>query len=200
MPGEPAERHPAPAPLRLFIAVELPHPARAALAAVRQRLAGVWPEGDVRWTQTDNIHLTLRFLGDTEGDRVGPLGSALDEVAAQVRPLALALGPVGAFPDARRPRVIWVGLEGESLAALGRLQKAVERRVRDLGWAREPRPFHPHLTLGRVSPGRGRPPAGWAAAPVPPVPVPVAELRLIQSVLSPSGAVYTCLHRAALPG
>lgn len=185
--------------LRTFIAVELPEPARSDLAQVAGALAAAWPDGAVRWTRPEGIHLTLRFLGETEEGAVARLRALLDEVAQGARPLELVLGPVGGFPSVRRPRVIWVGLEGEGLTGLDRLQRQVEHGVRGLGWEREGRAFHPHLTLGRVRQEAPAPAPEWARAPVPRAAVPVRELVLVRSLLTPSGAEYSSLHRALLP-
>ena len=184
--------------LRTFIAVELPAPVREALAQVCLQLAAAWAGGPVRWTPTDNLHLTLRFLGDTDEERIGPVRDLLDGIAAAAVPLELDLGVVGAFPNVRRPRVIWAGLEGEGREGLDLLQGRVEHGVRALGWEREGRAFHPHLTLGRVRQGAPEPPARWLRVRVPARQVPVRELVLVRSVLTPAGADYGCLHRVPL--
>ena len=183
--------------IRTFIAVRLPPAVLQALGEVSEQVAREWPEKSVRWVRPENMHLTLRFLGDTEGEKVPALGAGLDEVAGEVAPFELQLDGMGCFPNARRPRVVWVGLQ-DSEERLVQLQKVVERLVRQLGWKREEgRRFRPHLTLGRVR-ERQRPPAGeWIQVP-PSLSFRVGEVELIESRLKPSGAEYTTLHRSAL--
>jgi RNA 2',3'-cyclic 3'-phosphodiesterase len=182
--------------IRTFIAAELPAQAREALAGLSGRVARNWPGPAVRWASPENIHLTLRFLGDTDTRLVPALGAGLEEIAGGAAPFALGLGGMGCFPSAGRPRVVWVGLDDPE-ERLRLLQRQVERLVRSLGWAREGRAFTPHLTLGRVREG-GRPPSGaWMLDPEPLV-FQIGQVRLIESRLKPAGAEYHTLHAAAL--
>ena len=102
-----------PSVFRTFIEVELPEPVRGALAELSVRLAQGWPRGAVRWATAEKLHLTLRFLGDTEAEKVGALAAGLDGLAADQPGFDLRLTSVGVFPNARRPRVIWAGLTDE---------------------------------------------------------------------------------------
>ncbi len=136
--------------LRTFIAVRLPEPVLEALGKLAAGVAQDWPPRGVRWVRAEGIHLTLRFLGDTEEEQIAALKLGLDEAVAGFAPFELCFGDMGCFPNVRRPRVIWAGVAdaGERLAPL---QKAVERMVRAQGWEREQgKAFRPHLTLGRV--------------------------------------------------
>ena len=187
--------------IRTFIAVETPPEVRAAAAGLTDRLRRGWRASEVRWVPPENLHLTLRFLGETEESGVAPLTAALDGVTAGTPPCQLTLGPLGAFPDVRRPRVLWLGLKGAGTAALRSLQRRIEERVTGLGWEREGRPFSPHLTLGRVRPGRAADPGeGWTRAAVPELAFRVEEVVLMRSDLRPDGARYSVLHRAPLGG
>jgi len=184
------------ATIRTFIAVELPAPVRDTLGALVEELAGSWEERAVRWVKPESMHLSLRFLGDTDTEKVRELSAGLDEAVDGVAPFALRVQGMGCFPNPRRPRVIWVGREDPE-ARLLPLQKAVERRVRSLGWEREKRVFRPHLTLGRVR-DRARPPEGeWMREPQA-MTFQVDSVDLIESQLKPTGAEYTTLHRAAM--
>ena len=148
----------------------------------------------MRWVRPAGIHLTLRFLGDAPAEQVAAVRAGLDQAAVQCAPFELHLKNLGCFPNLRRPRVIWVGLEDPE-ERLGELQKAVEEQVRSLGWEPEERTFRPHLTLGRV---RQRPPEDtWVQQP-PDLGFRAEAIELIQSHLKPSGAEYTTLQRALL--
>jgi len=182
---------------RLFIAVALPEAARQVLAAVQRELAG--SGADVKWSRPENTHLTLKFLGDTPQAEVPDLSAALDEAARAGRPCVARLGHVGAFPDVRRPRVLWVGLD-EPTGELVALQKRVEQATAYLADA-DPRGWAAHLTLGRMRSGRGVQRLsellqGYRLASA--VEIPVREVVLIRSVLSRAGPAYTPLHRAAI--
>jgi len=139
--------------VRLFIAADLPAVVRARLGATQAGLAGLPLE--VRWTRPDGIHLTFAFLGEVPADRVDGIRGALRSSGCRgMAPVALAARGVGVFPDHGRPRVIWAGVVGEVEAA-GRVQRAIDAALAPLGVAPEARPFRPHLTLGRVTGGRG---------------------------------------------
>ena len=182
--------------IRAFIAIDLPADVKRALGDVAAALAAGVPRGAVHWVRPEQIHLTLRFLGDTPIDRLPALAAALDDVAGRHTPFALRLTAAGCFPNARRPRVVWVGLGGEE-AALAALVADLNAALAALGLPPEDKPFHAHLTLGRVRDNRAAPNMPLAAD-VPALPVPVAALRLMQSDLRPDGPVYTVRHVAGL--
>ena len=138
--------------MRLFVAAVLPETLRSALIALQQRLASL--PLPVRWVHPETMHLTFAFLGET-GEAVaakisGALAAALPEGPP---PFGLEARGCGTFPAHGRPRVLWVGLEGEVDAA-ARLKRIVDQALEPLGFRREDRPFRPHLTLGRVTEGR----------------------------------------------
>lgn len=132
--------------MRLFVALNLPRKERdrvhRAARALRER------ELPVRWAAPDHYHLTLKFLGEVRSERVDQIGGVLARVAAGCSPFSARIGGFGAFPSIRRPRVLWVGVEPTS--ALRCLKQDVEWALAALGFERETRAFHPHLTLGRV--------------------------------------------------
>ncbi len=186
--------------IRAFIAVELPPAVREAVEGVVRELRSGIGDG-VRWVRPEGVHLTLKFLGDIDADSVPAVSRALDRCAASAAPFDLFLEGVGVFPNARRPRVIWIGLGG-ALELLLALQHSIDRELEGLGFAGERRPFTPHLTLGRVrdggSPQQGRGVSEAVAAMTVErrAELPVREIALIKSDLRPSGAVYTRLHGA----
>lgn len=167
----------------------------------------------LRWTPIENIHLTLRFLGESSATQRGALEHALAQVAASHAPLALELAGLGAFPSFRRPSVLWAGLRGpaQQLAALAALQAPIEQAARAARFAAEERPFSPHLTLARFK--REAPAPALAAVGgllqadaatsllgTQRAPFPITELLLMQSDLRPAGPLYTPLARFALTG
>lgn len=132
--------------MRLFIAVNLPSAerARAYRALALLRAAGL----PVRWVAEESLHLTLKFLGEVGEAAVGAVEGALGLVGARHATFRLSLGGAGAFPALRRPRVLWIGVEGSE--ALQALQCDVEGSLALLGFSREGREYSPHLTVGRV--------------------------------------------------
>ena len=192
--------------LRVFVALDLPAADKDALATAMTGLGAAIPSG-VRWVDPAGIHLTLKFLGKVET----PMQShILDAVGAGIAgfnepPFPLHLSGLGVFPNLREPRVLWAGVGGD-LAALQRLQAAVDEALAGVGYARKRRPFRPHLTLGRVR--DGTPPAArreigrvvtaaHLAAGEPWLP---DRVHLIRSSRTPQGAIYTSLGtRPLLP-
>ena len=185
--------------MRLFVALNLPPPVRDALwtatAPLRER--GL----PVKWVRGEGIHVTLKFLGEVEDEREFELRDALGRAVAGARALPLALGGFGAFPDFRRPRVIWVGIAPEP--ALELLQDRVERAFAPLGFPTEARAFRPHVTLGRAT--RDARPASFGGLESALEPLAFAETALVESVdlmqstLQSGGAVYHVRHRERLP-
>ncbi len=189
--------------VRTFIAIELTEELKAALRRTQQELAEEMPSRSVRWVQPNGIHLTLKFLGDTPEEKVHAVQEALAQAAAQARPFIFSLSGLGCFPNARQPRVVWVGLQ-EPAGALVRLQQAVEAHVAPLGFPTEKRPFSPHLTLGRVQQYAGKSDVRKIGEVVATSDVgalgdmAATVISYIKSDLRPSGAVYTTLSEAKL--
>jgi len=196
-----AERQSAPGTWRLFLAVTPAEPVKAALAEVQERLRRRLPIGTVKWTPPDQLHLTLRFLGDVPAPSAPDVAAALARVAEAATSFALGAERLGVFPHVRRPRVIWVGLGGD-LLELSQLQAAAVAATAPWG-RREDQPFHAHLTLGRV---RELPPArlrgvGEAVANCAPGRLAgweVQAVELLRSELRPAGAIHTRLASAPL--
>jgi 2'-5' RNA ligase len=186
----------AAAAIRAFIAIELDDAARAAVDRLSRALRAA-PGGErVRWVRSENLHMTLRFLGNVASERVPAIVRCVGEAVADLGPFRMRLGRVTAFPSPRRPQVL--ALEVGPAAPLARLAAAVEAAVVRAGLAAESRGFRPHLTLGRL---RGR--------AIPRVTVPVTaegeaveveEIVLFRSELTGHGAIHTPLARIALGG
>jgi 2'-5' RNA ligase len=132
--------------MRLFLAINLPTDVRETLWEVAAPLRTArYP---VRWVAAEAIHLTLKFLGDVDDMREDEIAAGVAAAVVGAKPFPLPVGGFGAFPSAQRPRVVWAGLE--PVPSLELLQHRVEQEMERLGFPTEGRPFHPHLTLGRV--------------------------------------------------
>jgi 2'-5' RNA ligase len=182
----------------LFVALNLPRRVRQELwdATAPLRALGL----PVRWVREDALHLTLKFLGEVAAEREAEVVAALGRAAVGARPLSLVVRGLGVFPDFRRPRVVWLGVEGEP--ALELLQHRLEQELGPLGFPPEGRPFRPHLTLGRAArDARPRELAGLEAA-LGRVRVEAAALvetlDLMESTLTRDGAVYEMRHSERL--
>jgi len=186
--------------IRSFIAIELPDEIRHALAEVQKHLRR--DVAGVRWVEPGSIHLTLKFLGDIPAEQIQPIVAAAMGAVQDEPPVSLGVSGLGAFPNPRRPRVIWVGIEGD-VARLGRLQARLEEALEPLGFPRDERAFRPHLTVGRVKEPRRPPDLTRALADVT---VPrcnsfdVREILLYKSDLRPTGAIYTKLQHLPFAG
>ena len=132
---------------RAFIAIDLPESVKPFLSEAQKALKQYGFR--VKWIRPQNIHLTLKFLGDTATADINKIAEAMRLAASECPGLSLAAKGIGVFPNVRRPRVIWAGLDGQ-LEALADLQRALEAQLADLGFTRDSRPFKSHLTLGRV--------------------------------------------------
>jgi len=188
--------------IRAFIAIELPPDVQDCLEQVSAQLKEQLGEKSVRWVPVQNIHLTLKFLGDVSVNSLGVLKEIMRAEAALHKPITFSVGSLGAFPKARSPRVIWVGVEAP--AELIAFQKGVEARVTKVGYPADQRAFSPHLTLGRVSrnvsPGEVRKIGEViSASRVGFLGITRVEgVHLFKSDLQTSGAVYTRLFTASL--
>ena len=188
--------------IRAFIAVQISPAARKALAGVIERLGTTVPRG-VRWVNPRGVHLTLKFLGDITPALTQQVLEAVRGSGQGTRSFRIHLSGLGMFPNQRQPRVLWAGVAG-GLDALSGLQGAVETAMAELEFPREGRPFSPHLTIGRVrhevSPGQRRAIAEAISSVVlePTEPWLVESVDLMQSALTPQGAVYTSLGSVAL--
>lgn len=187
--------------LRAFIAVEIP--AEIQQNVYRQTAAfrrGI--ESLVRWVPAHNMHLTLKFLGDVSPNNVEFLVQMLRNEAALVPAFDIHLAGLGSFPNLRRPRVIYVGIQAP--AALDALQRGIEAAARRLGYESEERPFSAHLTLGRLRQNATAVEQQQIRRALESTQVDVFgtarvdSLHLYKSDLNPGGSIYTRLHSAPL--
>lgn len=184
--------------MRLFIAIALPAPLRAAIGeavkTVRGASASPQKRGHetIRWIPEESIHLTLKFLGEVSGEQAAAVQASLAPLCAAHRPFGLTIAGSGAFPTAKSPNILWVGVARSE--ALLKLAREIDRAMAALGFEEEGRPFSPHLTIGRVKERR----AGAAAAKELSTfrdrvfgSIEVNRILLMESRLKPGGAEYT---------
>ena len=182
------------ATIRAFIAVNLDPNLRAALARVQDRLKAT--RADVGWVRPENLHLTLKFLGQVEEGRIGAIREAVATAATGCGPVRLIFQGLGAFPRPREARVVWIGLS-HGAEALAALQARIEEQLESLGFAREARPFTAHLTLGRVRGPAHREQLARALTEAPAEALGemlLDRLELMKSDLSVGGARYSILQ------
>ena len=178
--------------LRAFLAV---HPTAEVLAEIERAREELSAAGaDVRWSKADGLHVTIKFLGEVPEPELGGIERALEERLAELAPVEVEARGLGVFPNWKRPRIVWVGLEGGGLATIA---DAAESALAPLGFPPEGREFSAHLTLGRV-----RSPRGWetlsrtlqAQRERSFGRSTISEATLYKSDLRPDGSVYTPLR------
>ena len=179
--------------MRLFFAVDTPPAVRAELVRLRDHLRD--SRADARWESDDKLHCTLKFLGDTPDRLVGAICDAVTPLVAGTGPIEVRYASVGCFPNNRRPRIVWAGMQ-DSGGHLTGLAQAIDRACGEFGFQREERPFHPHVTLGRV---RSLVSSDDLLSRIESITfegptVMIHEILLVQSTLKPTGSVYTAVR------
>ncbi len=183
--------------MRIFTALELPAEIKSALATLQTELRAT--HADVSWAKLENFHLTLKFLGEVESQKISAITTVCEEVAAITPQFSLRLHDAGIFPNAKNPRVLWAGIDGE-LNLLKSLHKNLDEKLHALGFAKELCPFNPHLTLGRVNTLKNMPQAiaKLLMHQFPALNFQVQEIVVMQSQLHSQGSIYTPLARCQL--
>jgi 2'-5' RNA ligase len=178
-------------PVRAFVAVFPPLEVRQEALAVARRL----PLGDrVRWIRPENVHLTLKFLGDVREEALDSICAALGEACAGYAPFDVGLMGLGAFPSARRARILWAGTSMGS-DRLRSVAADVDAALVPLGFESEKRPYTPHMTLGRV---RGRPASLDLPSDAEGPGFRVEHVELMKSTLTQEGPIYKSLKAFVL--
>jgi RNA 2',3'-cyclic 3'-phosphodiesterase len=188
--------------IRSFIAVELPDKVKDGLGRIQSTLKSDDPNC-TKWVDPQSIHLTLKFLGNIDVNRIDAITGAMQDTAALFDEFRLQIGGLGAFPNLRRVQVIWVGIKGD-IERLLALQKNLDTKLAKLGYLPEKRAFVPHLTLARVrdyaSPAErlalGELITGTRENLM--FNVAVTSLSLMRSQLNPKGAIYSQLRSVEL--
>ena len=188
--------------VRVFVAIELPDNVKRGLGSIveglRQR-----SHTPVKWVSADGIHLTLKFLGEIPAPRVEEVKKALTTACLGTPPMRLEIDALGGFPDTAQPRVVWAGLSGDT-EVLSRLAARVDLTLAELGYARESRPFVPHLTVARVRPEASRQARSELGAAILATALPeglsfdAVAVSLMRRQLRPQGALYTQLSHTPL--
>jgi 2'-5' RNA ligase len=188
--------------IRSFIAIELPEEVRRGLAKLRSEMERA-EHRFVKWVDSEGIHLTLKFLGNVPFKQVAEVTKAIEAAAQGVPPFHLEISGLGAFPNLKQPRVLWVGIGGE-IDTLLRLQQNIDSALASLGFAKEERPFMPHLTLARVRQGaspmerKNFGELAMSASFEASYPIDAKAVSLMRSQLTPEGAIYTRLSMVGL--
>ncbi len=184
--------------IRTFIAIEIPLEIRTAIDELQEILKQ--DRSDVKWVKSQNIHVTLKFLGNIMRSQVEVIADALERIANDFTSFSVYVKSIGTFPNINRPRVIWVGAETDNNELI-RLAGAVNEALAPIGFEKGERPFKAHLTLGRVKGMKGVErvmerfaknrdfDAGNFTA---------SSVIVMQSELMPTGAVYTPLRNIEL--
>lgn len=176
---------------RLFAAIPLPDEVKELVAAVQEELE---PEGwPMKWVNPELVHITLKFFGDVSQEQVDDLKGGLGSIAGANPAHELNVGQLGAFPSLRRPRVLWIGLDG-NVGATQKLASDVDDAAASLGFERESRTFRPHVTIGRIQSDDALLEDFEAIVSdigLPDLATPVDRFHLMRSQLKPAGPVYT---------
>ncbi|HEX8774228.1 MAG TPA: RNA 2',3'-cyclic phosphodiesterase [Pyrinomonadaceae bacterium] len=187
--------------LRVFFAIRLPAEIRARAEEHMADLRSLMPDVRAGWERGEKLHITMKFLGNVEQPRVAALGDAATRAAQSVSAFGLRIEGAGSFPPRGPARVLWLGVADDS-GALARLHRRLEEECEGMGFAREARPFHPHITLARLRRPAGAQrlaalhrEKGFASSEVA-----VAHLVLMRSELGPGGSRYTVLSSHPLSG
>lgn len=184
--------------MRTFIAIEFSDEIKNALSQIQSHLK--YSGADVKWVEKDNIHLTLKFLGEIDEKKCEKVKAALDGIAQSAKAFEISLKDIGAFPKIDFPRVIWVGLDKGAKEST-ELAKKVDEALSKIGFPEETRPFAAHLTIGRVRSPKNKLalkdklislqiPADIHGPEI------ISSIFLFQSKLTPAGAIYSKLHEA----
>lgn len=181
---------------RLFIAIELSPNVRQKIKAHIHRLRTALPDVRASWTREDNLHLTLKFLGDVPVNQIESVSQALMRAAIQISDFDLVIRDCGSFPSRGKPNVLWIGINDAS-SNLRKLHAAVEDECAKAGFDRDQRSFHPHLTIARLRNPKGARSLAELHQQIgfEPVSVKVSDVCLIRSELSSAGSRYTVIAR-----
>jgi len=183
--------------MRSFIAVDITDDMRSAVEKLQERLKGA--EADVKWVAPQNMHLTLKFLGDTPEEKEPDLKAVLDRVAGNYRAFDISLFKLGAFPKLDLPKVVWVGIDN-NCGLIEEIAGKIDTECEKAGFLKETRAFSAHLTIGRVTSLKNKDKLKQMLLDlsVPALSSRITEIVLYKSVLTRQGPVYTSLHKAVL--
>ena len=184
--------------LRTFLAFDLPAEVTRQIADIQRQLAGSGLQ--LKWVRPENVHLTVKFLGDIPKTDVDQVSAAAAAVTREAAPMNLRLKGLGVFPGMKRPRVLWAGLTGDTRRLIDFHQR-LDESLAGAGFPADKREFTAHLTIARLRQSidpRRLAEAMEAAGQFPETDLPARQLTLYKSDLQPSGAVYTVLRQFSL--
>jgi len=187
--------------MRTFIAISLPQEAKDFLSNIQLQLRS--SRADVKWVEVQNIHLTLKFLGERDAKQIDKIKIILDEIAQNNKSYAFYLCSIGAFPKKENPSIIWIGVS-EGNKETEKIATEIEDKIARIGIPKEKRPFSCHITLGRAKTPKGKEKLieqiSLAEKNLPtPIPrIQVDKITLFKSTLTSKGPIYEILHEANL--
>ena len=184
--------------IRTFIAIEIPLAIRTEIAKFQEQLKQ--EQAPISWVKPNNIHITIKFLGDVDENKIDDIALAIQTATTEIKPFSIEIGGAGAFPNYKKPRVIWIGAKSEH-DLLKELAKQIDIQVHKLGFEKETRDFKAHLTLGRVkslndidgviSELKQRQDFSGGSFIA-------SEIILMKSELHPAGSIYTPMRKIPL--
>ena len=188
--------------IRAFIAIELPDEVKNDLSGL---LSSLKPgrEKAVKWVNPNSIHLTLKFLGNIPEERMVDITQVITQASSLTYPFNLELKELGAFPNLKSPRVVWVGIGGD-IPSITNLQRQIDQSLIPLGFSPEKRDFSPHLTLGRVRDKATHKERSELGGAIESLRIPRSSsfgadrINLMQSTLTKNGAVYNQIATVVL--
>jgi 2'-5' RNA ligase len=182
--------------MRCFIAIHLPSSIQLQISDYIRDLKKI--SSDVRWIKVENIHLTLKFLGEIDPTRVELIKQTLSPLSTEFSQFSINISGTGCFPNKKRPRVFWLGVEQGKENPLFNLHSWLDNKIAALGFEKENRRFSPHLTLGRV---KGKDLVDFSdlfnyieQVPFSPIDFQVEEILFMRSFLKPTGAEYQVIE------
>ncbi|MGA3207788.1 MAG: RNA 2',3'-cyclic phosphodiesterase [Syntrophales bacterium] len=186
--------------IRAFLAIDPPEEIFDEIIKIQEHLRKAI-QGDIRWVRPEGIHLTLKFFGYVYESDIVNISNVVENNVAAMKALMLNVRNLGAFPSVNRPRVLWLGIDGDTDALIN-LQAEIDTRLQDYGFKKEERPFRPHLTLARIKESKGlvglaetvKKNEGYTAGSFT-----ISGLTLFKSDLKPTGAIYTKLGYFPFP-
>jgi len=183
----------------VFCAIELPETARVRVLQHIARLKEAVPEAKASWSRDANLHLTIKFLGEIPRTSVPDISTAASRAVVDMAPFPIRLEQTGSFPRGAQPRVLWIGIS-DPFGKLSELHAHLENESANVGFDKDSRPFHPHLTVARLrEPRHARTlAAAHKDLEFEPVEIDVSELLVIRSELGSEGSKYSIISRHAL--
>ena len=181
--------------IRTFIAITLDSEIQQALAQAQDHLKRL--DCNIKWVKPENIHLTLKFLGDVKLKKIDKVRQTLENLFKRAGPIKMELTQLGAFPNIERPRILWIGLKDDN-RQIARLCSTLEEGLGKIGFKKEEKPFSPHITIGRIRSPKN---LNLLAEAISNYSLPVdlkqtaRNITFYKSILTPTGPIYEPLHK-----